>query len=102
MPLRVHAECSPPADEGAPDANERLRLERLQELRGLRRRAAKGCVDEVILRWFTSGELDQEFDRLTMQHGRARYYDQHGKAIDLRPHAFEDFIARKTACSESR
>ena len=59
-PLRVQAACSPPADEGAPDANERPLLERLQELRGFRRRAAKGWVDEVILRWFTSGELDQE------------------------------------------
>ena len=101
-PLRVQAACSPPADEGAPDANERPLLERLQELRGLRRRAGKGWVDEVTLRWFTSGELDQELARLTTQHWRSRYYDQHGNAIDLRPHAFEDFIASKTARSESR
>ena len=79
-----------------------LYRKRLRELRGLRRRAAKGWVDEVILRWFTSGELDQELARLIIQHGRSRYYDQHGKAIDLRPHAFEDFIASKTARSESR
>ena len=101
-PLRVQAACSPPADEGAPDANERPLMESLHELRRLRKRAAEEWVDEVILPWFTSGELDQELARLTMQHGRSRYYDQHGNATDLRPHAFEDFIASKTARSESR
>ena len=96
------AECPPLTDDGAPDAKELSLMERLRESNLHRRQTVKRCVDGVILRWFTSGELDQELARLTMQHGRGRYHDQHGKAIDLRPHAFEDFIASKTACSESR
>ena len=42
---------------------------------------------------FLSGALDRELAKLTEEHGTGRYYDDDGNARDLRPYAFEDFIA---------
>ena len=47
-----------------------------------------------MMEWFRSGALDQMLEQLTKEHGTGRYYDQDGNAIDLRPHAFEDFMNR--------
>ena len=67
----------------------------LQELRQLRKAASKGKADSKNIQWFLSGALDEKLAELTLQHGSGRYYDREGNAIDLRPHAFEDFLARQ-------
>ena len=67
----------------------------LQELRQLRKAASKGKADPETIQWFRSGALDEQLAQLTLEHGSGRYYDREGNAIDLRPHAFEDFLARR-------
>ena len=67
----------------------------LQELRQLRKAASKGKVDSKTIQWFRSGALDEKLAELTLEHGSGRYYDRGGNAIDLRPHAFEDFLDQR-------
>ncbi len=67
----------------------------LQELRQLRKAASKGKADPETIQWFRSGALDEKLAELTLEHGSGRYYDREGNAIDLRPHAFEDFLDQR-------
>ena len=69
--------------------------EELQDLRQLRRAAKKGKADSKTMQWFRSGALDVKLAALTLEHGTGRYYDREGNAIDLRPHAFEDFLDQR-------
>ena len=67
----------------------------LHDLRQLRKAASKGKADPETIQWFRSGDLDEQLAQLTLEHGSGRYYDREGNAIDLRPHAFEDFLDQR-------
>ena len=69
-----------------------LQHEQLTNLRWLRRQADKGKADAQTMTIFRSGELDAELERLTVAHGKGRYWDSHGNEVNLRPYAFQDFL----------
>ena len=45
------------------------------------------------MEWFRSGAMDQHLAKLTQENMTGRYYDTDGYIVDLRPHAFEDYLA---------
>ena len=86
--------CSPPVSapiRGRGSAH----WEELQKLRKLRKAASKGKEDAATMEWFQSGALDIKLEEMTLEHGSGRYYDKNGNAIDMKPHAFEDFLERR-------
>jgi len=87
-------ECSPPVVAPIRGRGS-THWKELQELRQLRKAASKGTADSETMQWFRSGALDEKLAELTLEHGSGRYYDREGNAIDLRPHAFEDFLGNR-------
>ena len=68
--------------------------EELANLRQIRKQALKREANAHIMEWFQSGGLDRRLERMTWEHGAGRYWDKGGNQIDLRPHAFEDYLER--------
>jgi hypothetical protein len=86
--------CSPPVVAPITGRGS-TQWKQLQDLRELRKAATKGKADPETMEWFHSGALDEKLAELTLAHGSGRYYDTDGNTVDLRPHAFEDFLASK-------
>ena len=99
--LRTQPACTPPGGSSSstqPPGDRpvtgrgSVQHERLRNLRQLRKQALKGKADSQTMAFFRSGELDAELERLTLAHGTGRYWDSHGNEVNLRPHAFQDFL----------
>ena len=73
----------------------------MTKLRALRKQVLQNQADPESMAWFQSGDLDKRLEKLTLQHGTGRFWDTNGNQIDLRPHAFEDFVVEGTDGSPS-
>ena len=68
----------------------------LANVRALRKSVLKGTADPQSVHWFHSKGFDRRLEELTRRNGTGRFWNAAGQQIDLRPHAFEDFIGHPT------